>query len=346
MKLKRVYKKHGSYYFVDVTHKWHRLCHVSEGEAVMAKKYSELCDEDLPTMPRLITDWKARRLNRFSWETQKEYGRMADNVAKCFEGFRVSEVRPTNIMNFLDQNFADHANTAKKHHVILGKLFKYAMMRGWRDDNPCEGLDLSDFATHRRSVLITHEAIEKIRNAALTGKDGEPFDWGHSFVALIDLSYLLWQRQKDIRELTDFQFQGDKLVMTPSKTLKYGSQVEIVITTDIRQVVVRAQDARRNRGIKQCAHLFPNLQGKPYTKSGINDFWTTCRRIAGVDTRFMFKDIRALAATDAKRAGATDLELQNRLVHTSAKTSEIYVKERLPKESALHTTLPWESSKN
>lgn len=54
-----------------------------------------------------------------------------------------------------------------------------------------------------------------------------------------------------------------------------------------------------------------------------------------------FKDLRSLGATNAARAGQQLKDIQKRLLHTSSKTSEIYIKEAIPEVSAIDMKLPW-----
>lgn len=59
------------------------------------------------------------------------------------------------------------------------------------------------------------------------------------------------------------------------------------------------------------------------------------------EERIQFKDLRALGATDAAKAGTNKDAIQTRLAHTSGKTSDIYIKESVPELSAIDLPLPW-----
>jgi hypothetical protein len=77
-------------------------------------------------------------------------------------------------------------NTAQKYVNVLRKMFRMAISEmGLLDDNPCDQLDLSDFETKRREVLPSHEVIAKIRETALTGKDGQPTESGPMFQCIV-----------------------------------------------------------------------------------------------------------------------------------------------------------------
>src|SRR5438552_1304970 len=71
----RVYAKYGSYYFVDLARKWHRLCRVSEGEPAMLRALARIKDRDAyapESMPGLIdlaylTGLRMGDLRRLTW---------------------------------------------------------------------------------------------------------------------------------------------------------------------------------------------------------------------------------------------------------------------------------------
>ena len=50
---------------------------------------------------------------------------------------------------------------------------------------------------------------------------------------------------------------------------------------------------------------------------------------------------RALGATDAAKSGENRTDIQKRLAHTSAKTTDIYIKAVVPEKSELESKLPW-----
>lgn len=69
--------------------------------------------------------------------------------------------------------------------------------------------------------------------------------------------------------------------------------------------------------------------------------WDRARERAGITDSVWFKDLRALGATDAAKAGMHIDEIQTRLAHTSSKKSEIYTKESVPETSGIDLKLPW-----
>jgi integrase len=367
----RVYIKNGAYKFLapekirdpaDGELKfWVRLAGVEEGEAAMLSALAVLKNDKLGTegtMAHLCADFKTKKLGRYTDEVREKYGQYLDKIADDFEAFSVAQVTTKACADFLRNHFAEKANTARKYAALMRQLFRYAISTlGLREDNPMDQIDLGDFEVSRREVLATHAQVAAIRAAGFTGVDGKATQSGPMFACIIDMTYLLWARAVDIRMLKEAQIVdlpdgGGSISLKPSKTKRSsGLAVEIAITPEIREVIERARALKRANNLIS-PHLFPTRKGTPYAKTGLITMWDRAREravaIAKKEGRdfgpmIQFKDLRALGATDAAKQGRTMTEIQNRLVHTSSKTSEIYIKEAVPTTSAIDMKLPWKT---
>ncbi len=352
---RRVYPRHGAYYFyapepmrnpwTGNMQRWIRLCSIEEGEPEMYTKLGELIGNKKMvdgTMPSLCEDWKSQKLERYSEEVQAEYRRMADVIATAFEDYTVVQVTTKDCADFLRDNFKTKRNSAVKYANILRKMFRYAISeRGFRQDNPCDQLDLTDYQTKRREYLPAHAMVKAIRDAALTGKDGLPTESGPMFLCIVDMTYLVWQRAIDVRMLLETQIGPTSIRFKPSKTASSSGKVlDVEITPQIRAVIERAKSIKRKYGVIS-PYLFPTQKGGPYSKTGLHSMWRRAKERAKVTDGIQFKDLRALGATDAAKAKVDRSEIQTRLAHTSRKTTEIYIKEAIPEASSLDLKLPW-----
>lgn len=361
---RRVYIKFGAYYFVAAEpmrvpktnefKKWIRLCGVNDGESVMLAKLSELLGKKTlieGSMPHLCEEYKANKLGKYTKEVQLQYAQYLDVIADEFEAFHVAQVTTKEFADFLRERFSDKPNTARKYGALARNVFKYAVSRlGLRPDNPLDQLDLTDFETERRTVLPTHDQVQRIRAAGMFSKPRKdngmtlPTASGPMFACLVDMAYLLWARAIDIRTLKESQIEDGHIRIQPSKTKKSsGKIVDIAITPVIQGVIDRARAIKKGYEIIS-PYLFPTQKGTPYTKSGLFSMWDRARDRAGITDAIWFKDLRALGATDAARAGKQMADIQKRLVHTTSKTSEIYIKEAIPDVSTIDMALPWNSN--
>lgn len=358
---RRVYAKHGAYYYVAADlircpftrqmKKWVRLCAIDEGDAALFAALGKLLGAGVlseGSMPHLCSEFKANKLGKYEKETRETYGRYLDLIGKEFAEFYAAQVTTKDCADFLKVQFHDKPNTAQKYTALMGKLFRYAIGElGLRQDNPVDQLDLSDYETEKRAVLPTHEQIQSIRAAGMKStprkKTGSTFDTasGPMFACIIDISYLLWARAIDVRTLREAQIENGRIRIKPSKTTKSsGKMVDITITPEIQGVIDRARATKRKYEVIS-PYLFPTQKGGSYSKTGLSSMWRRAKARLGIVEDFMFKDIRALGATDAAKAGENRKDIQTRLVHTSSKTTDIYIKEAIADVSDIEMSLPW-----
>lgn len=359
---RRVYLKHNAYYYLAANpmrnpatgklQKWIHLAYKVEGESKMLLALGALMGSPQlleGSMPHACAEFKANKLGGYSAETQATYCRYLDVIATDFEAFHVTQVTTKDCAEFLRNNFKATPNTAKKYAALMAKLFRFVIGElGLRQDNPVDQIDISGYKTERRPVLATHEQIRKIRAAGMMSKPRKdtglsiPTASGPMFACIIDMSYLLWARAIDIRMLKESQIEHGRIRIKPSKTIKTsGKIVDITITPEIQSVIDRARAIKLEYQITSD-FLFPTQKGGAYAKSGLSSMWDRAKERIGMEDDVVFKDIRALGATDAARRGENRKDIQKRLVHTSSKTTDIYIKEAIPDISEIEMNLPWQ----
>ncbi|WP_317205467.1 tyrosine-type recombinase/integrase [Janthinobacterium sp.] len=358
---RRVYLKSGAYRFLAPApilvpktgkmQRWVHLAYEHEGESAMLAALSALLGAKTAiegSMPHACAEFKAHKLGRYSPEVRAQYGSYLNVVADEFEEFHAAQVTTKECAGFLRDKFKGKANTAKKYAALMRKLFKFVISElGIRQDNPIDQLDMSDYETRRREVLATHAQVKAIRAAGMMSKPRSdtglsiPTASGPMFACIIDMSYLLWARAIDIRTLKEEQIENGRIRIKPSKTSKTsGKVVDITVTPSIQTVIDEARAIKRRYEIIS-PYLFPTQKGTPYAKSGLLSMWDRAKERIGMEDDVVFKDIRALGATDAARRGEDRKHIQHRLAHTSGDTTDIYIKEAIPDVSSIDMDLPW-----
>lgn len=359
----RVYVRHGAYFFfprepmldpsTGTMRSWLRLCPTSAGKIRMRASLTALIGgvAHVPgSMPFLCADFKATKLKKYSDEVCAQYSQYLEVIADEFEAFHVAEVTTKEFADFLHDRFGDKANTAKKYAGLARKLFKHGISRhGFRKDNPIDQLDLGDFETKRRETLPTHDQVRQIREQGMMSKRRNATGAqlltasGPMFACIIDMTYLLWARAIDIRMLREDQIADGRIRIKASKTKNTsGKIVDFAVTTEIQGVLDRARAIKAGYSLKSDpGYLFPSQKGTSYTKSGLFSMWDRARERAGITDSVWFRDLRALGATDALKAGEGRKGIQTRLAHTSEKTTEIYLKEAVADLSEIDLPLPW-----
>jgi integrase len=336
----RVYVKAGSYYFVDLAHKWHKLCRIDEGEPAMLRALARVKDRDAyspETMPGLIEAFRRERLPQYAEITQRDYELMLVKIAAALRDIPVAMVEPCHVMDLRVQ-WADKPRSANKYQALLSVLMSFAIEKRLRAMNPCR--DVAKLKTKRRRRYITDAEMLAIRVGALNTANGHRVPTGQMIVCLIDLAYLTGLRMGDLRQLTWRQITEDGIEVEPAKTQhSTGAKILIPVTPEIREVLERARSIGKVKGTT----VIHNLAGAGYSKDGIETAWQRACARAGV-TDAHFHDLRAKALSDAQRRGVDLAKLQDAAGHSSVTTTEGYLRGREVKVSALGLRMPGASN--
>lgn len=280
--------------------------------------------------------WESAKAG-YADSTQDDYELMFPKIERGFDDFQVSEITPADVHDFVWQ-WADKPRTAKKYHHLLSMMFSFACAPlRFRSDNPCREVKAPD-AGPKRDRYIDDGEFYNIRQGARIGKDGRTVASGEMIVCAIDLAYLTFQRQGEIRRLKWSDMDDDWLYFKPAKTeTTTGAKVRWKRTLEIDAVLDRARTFGKVKPID--GYVIHNLRGKPYSKSGIETAWRrACERAKVEDAHF--HDLRAKAQTDARKAGYTMKAIQEGATHADEKTTEGYIKRREVAESKIEMAMP------
>lgn len=349
---KRVYIKHNAYYFVDRGYKWHRLCALEDGEAKMLRELAKRKDAPL-ARPGSIDDvvlvWTEKKLSKYAASTRADYSLMLPKIRMGFLGFDAAEVTPKHVQDFIDQ-WADKPRQANKYRHLLSMLFKYACAPlGLRRDNPCDQTDT--FKTTSRDRYIDDAEFYRIRRGALHGKDERRNASGPIIVCAIDLAYLTFQRQGEVRRLKWADMDDEWLYFKPAKTESTtGAKIRWKRTPEINAVLERARlfsKPKSKRAVPSAevksVYVIHTLKGGAYTKAGLYTAWERACTRAKVENAH-FHDLRAKALTDAEEAGYTMEQIQLGATHATSEMTRKYIRRRQAVSSAVEMAMPEEAA--
>lgn len=326
----RVYEKHGAYYYVDHSHKWHRLCAVREGLPVMYRTLAALTDSAVRQgmVSEAVKEWLDDPRNKWSAKTRKEHEAMGRVIGDAFAEFHCREVTTVNCLEFLDVwAKKGQARMHNRYRSALTQVFRKAAQKGWRTEaNPVR--ELPGMSTPGRKQVITDDDIARLKAAALTGEDGRPTTSGPALVKMIDLALLTGQRIGDVLKMRWQDVTKDGLYVEQGKG---RGRVRLLIqwTPALRAAVDACAD-----GTDRVGHLLKktrqgsksaSLPGSSYTYSGIRSAWVRACARAKIDlTSFHIHDIRGRAGVDKVEADGKE-KAQALLGHANMKTTEHYV---------------------
>ena len=308
---KRVYQKHGAYWFVDVRNKWHRL---GATETEMYRALADLLEASpTGTMGALFEKYAREVLPKKAKKTAKVQGQEITRLAKVFGHMRPEDVQPTDCWTY----YTKRGSGSAAHHEVrlLSHVFTWAMRWGITKTNPARGLGLKTPAPRKRYVTDEeYLAVRKLASPML----------GYA----MDLALLTALRQGDILSLERRNLTAAGVAVQTEKTgkgLLFPWAPELKATTDA--CLKERPQVRR--------FLICRRDGKPMSSSGFQTLWQrlmTKAVAAGVE-RFTFHDLRAKSISDASSLA----EGQLRAGHADPRiTQKVY--RRLPETVAILDT--------
>lgn len=339
----RVYEKNGAWYFVDIKRKWHKLCRVSDGltrlytELAAINRDTEVSDDEM--MSGLVDAWLLAKLPTYAHSTQENYRAMAVNIKAAFVKYRVDEVQPKTVAEFLDKKFAGKPSYSNKYRALLSVIMAYGVRKGLRNDNPVR--EVSGASEKKRDRYITDGELAALKTAGLRDDMGRAIPSARAFNALIDLAYLTAQRIGDLLALNWADVSDEGISFRPAKTVNSsGVRLLIAMNPDLRETL----DAAKGGKVVSIGPVISQANGSRMTYKSAYKIWDrTCQRArrkyeeecakAGTepDSRWLmdmhFHDLRAKALTDKTRVeGAA--AAQALAGHTTAAMTAHYTKSR------------------
>jgi len=306
---RRVYEKHGAYWFVDPKNKWHRLA-ATYSEALVA--LARLMDQSLPavTVALLIARFKAEELPKKSKATQKGRLQELKPVEKAFGHMEPDAIEPSDVWNY----YRARGEIEQAKHEVRGLSAVLSFGRrigACKKPNPCFGLRLE--GSGARDRYVTDDEFLIVRDLA-------PTMLGYA----MDVALLAGCRKNDIIRLERKHITDEGIEYQPSKDKKFS----LIEWNDELRVTIEGA-LRVSPRVRQF--VFCTKEGKKFSPDGFNTAWQRLMSKAmenGLKERFTFNDLRAKSASDAE----SDEEAAARLNHTStAITKRVY--RRLPRRA-------------
>jgi integrase len=307
---RRVYEKHGAYYFVTMERKWLRLCSTKDGLPAMYRALADLTERERTSnfVPAVIARWIESKRAEWGAKTAVDQERIATKMASSFREFQPAQVTTPVCAEYLKQ-FAATPRTYNMHRSILRQVLAFAALEGLREGyNPIDNIQTKRTPGRRR--LVTDDEIELLKVAALQAARN-----GQALVQMIDLALITGQRISDVIAWQWEDVHEDGLRVTQGKTKE---RLLIEWTRPLRRVVEACAEGREKEG-----PLLKTQSGLPYRYAGIRSAWVRACERAGIED-LNIHDLRGRAGVDKLQRdgleGAKDL-----LGHRSIKMTEHYV---------------------
>lgn len=295
---RRMYPKHGAFYFVDRKNKWHPL---GADYSDALKKYAGFHEKASgETIGALITSYEVAVLPKQAPDTIIARKREFVKVRLVFGDMVPTELQASDAWQFFQDRGANR--TARKEVSALSAVMSWARRMGlggvkW---NPL--LKVGFPTSKPRDRYVTDDEFVAVRDCA-----------SPMVRYAMNISLITGARQKDILRLDRKQVASGVLHVRQSKT---GKKIDYPVAGSLEENIEAA--LKMSPQVRQF--VIVNREGKPYTRDGFQTQWkrAVTKALPNKADRFTFHDIRAKSTSDA----ATLEEARIRAGHADAKTTQ------------------------
>lgn len=293
-----VYLRSGSYYHVKAG-KWTMI---GSDLPSALKAYAKILSAPKDKMPALVE----RYIEQLSVApaTKRSYISAKNHLVKILVDMEPQEITAQDVRRIIAcyKKQPGVANSLKK--VLVGSL-ELAFEEERVERNVAR--DVMSLKTVARDRYITDDEYSRLYSKA-----------SELMQMIMDMLYLTGQRIGDVLSIRYADISEDGITFKQEKT---GARLLVSWTPDLAQTVSKARTYHQSvKGLT----LFHDHAGKKYRYERIRDQWETVCKRAGVENAHLH-DIRAKAATDAKKQGMNSQVL---LGHTTESSHRRYLRNK------------------
>lgn len=277
--------------------------------AAALRRYAELHtgQHEPGTFAEAANEYQKHELPKKAPKTQAEYERQLGVLRGVFGRFRLDQIRPVHVAEFMAERGVKRNDAKGKVHggaivatrekALLSAVLTFARARGLMDGaNPCAGI--RGTKSHRDRAVSHEELAEAVRQA-------DPV-----LAGFLELCYLTGQRPSDVARMRRQDVQDGALGVRQAKT---GAKVRIEIVGPLAAVLERLR-----AGPVASVFLVHDERGQRLTLAALR------RRFKALGFDWQIRDLRAKAATDSKDSRTA----QRLLGHAAASTTDGYIRRR------------------
>ena len=299
---RRVYEKHGSWYYVTTAAKWVKLCRITDGLPAMYRALARITDQEQHSgrMPAVISRWLDQKRQEWSDGHAEDQDRIAKAMAQAFADFRPDEVLTKDCAQYLSR-YTGQPRTHNLHRTMLGQVLSFAALEGLREGhNPVANIPPRKLAKRKR--IVTDAELIALKAAALQQSRN-----GEALVKMIELATITGQRIGDLIGLR-WQDVGPEGLHISQK--KSGGLIKLLI--EWSPALRAAEDACAD-GAERIGHLLKTQSGKGFTYAGMRSAWDRACQRAGIEDLHIH-DMRGRAGVDALEAEGQDIRAAQSLL--------------------------------
>ena len=269
------------------------------------------------TFTRVSEEWEEAHFKEIAYGTQISYTPALRRAREYFGDAALDEITPQDIKRLLDalavQKFS--AKTVKTQKVVIGLVYKFAVIQGYTKTNPAEYVTLPKHLKTEQRMPPEKETVEIIKNSV-----SAPFGLFAYFILYTGCrrGEALAMRWADI----DFEnnlvyvrqnivFMNNKAVVCDHPKTKAGVR-SIPLLSPLRTVLLEQP--------KEATYIFANENGIPLTETQYNHRLNAYKKATGAV--FTPHQLRHEFATVLYEAGVDEGVAQTIMGHADIRTTQ------------------------
>lgn len=312
---RRVYLRHGRFFYVRPDGKWVGLSREKDGLAAMHAALAKVLDSEIvgDVMPAVVARWLAQRIADGVWSEghQVNMERIAKLIGDEFDIIEPAQVTTKLVAAYL-RPLRAKKRTHNQHRTALRQILDFAATEGLREGaNPVDATE--PVKQDKRRRIVTDVEVKALKAAALQQTRN-----GQALVQMIDLAMLTGQRIGDVIKMR-WQDVNDRGVLVDQGKRGGAAKLLIQWSPALRAAVDACAEDRERIGF-----LLKTQSGTGYRYSGIRSAWIrACERAEIEDLNI--HDLRGRAGVDALGEDEDMRAAQKLLGHTSEGMTRHYV---------------------
>lgn len=224
--------------------------------------------------------WWIMHRDTIKVNTQVCYTKPLADCKEYFKDYKIDEIKPVDVSKYIkeqiDKGYA--RQTVKVRHIVLSKIFDYAILNGIVTANPVSVVEIPKGLSHNDREGLTEKQIEKVNRS-------------NNLFALF-LLYTGMRRNEALAiRWEDIDFKTNVITVNKQVLWQTAAPPEIIDTTKSksgnRAVPLLKPLAERLLKEKihanQCSYIF-SYNGGIMTKSGYKSLWREVKRDCEDDT--------------------------------------------------------------
>lgn len=307
---RRVYLRHGAYYFVTLAGKWIRLSAERDGLPAMYRALAALGEREAGQnrMPAVITRWLDAKRADWADKTAADQERLADEMGHAFAEFGPADITTPVAAEYL-RRYAATPRTHNLHRTMLRQVLAFAALDGLREGfNPVDNIPPKKVAGRHR--IVTDAEVKALKASAMKQKRN-----GQALVQMIDLALLTGQRIGDLIGLRWQDVTDAGVLVQQGKT---DARLLIEWTPALRAAIKACERGDR------IGHVLKTQSGRGYRYAGIRSAWVRACERAGIED-LNIHDLRGRAGVDALGDDEDMRKAQRLLGHKGERMTRHYV---------------------